>query len=126
VALLAQTDERGVHVFVSTDGHGELPRRWIDDGLERRGLIHCGFDNDRGGDTLWKRVQEAYPRAEQIVRERPPGGVKDWNDALRAHQDRERQEEQDRRRETERTRDRRQERGRDRDPEWGRGGGRGR
>jgi len=123
-ALLAQTDERGVHVFVSTDGHGELPRRWIDDGLERRGLIHCGFDNDRGGDTLWKRVREAYPRAEQIVRERPPGGVKDWNDALRAHQDR--QAEQDRRREVERTRDRRQERGRDRDPEWGRGGGRGR
>jgi len=119
-ALLAQTDERGVHVFISTDGHGELPRRWIDDGLERRGLIHCGFDNDRGGDTLWRRVQEAYPRAEQIVRERPPGGVKDWNDALRAA--RERQEEQDHRREVERPRDRRQERDRDR----GRGGGRGR
>jgi len=119
-ALLTQTDERGAHVFVSTDGHGELPRRWIDDGLERRGLIHCGFDNDRGGDTLWKRVQEAYPRAEQIVRERPPGGVKDWNDALRAARDR--QAEQDRQRETER----RPSRGQDRDPERGRGGGRGR
>jgi len=123
-ALLAQTDERGVHVFISTDGHGELPRRWIDDGLERHGLIHCGFDNDRGGDTLWTRVQEAYPRAEQIVRERPPGGVKDWNDALRAA--RERQEEQDRQRETERTRDRRQDRGQDRDRDRGRGGGRSR
>ena len=119
-ALVAQAGEHGVHVFISTDGHGELPRRWIDDGLERRGVIHCGFDNDRGGDVLWKRVQEAYPRAEQIVRERPPGGAKDWNDALRAHQ--ERQEEQERRRESERTRDRRQDRG----PERGRGGGRGR
>jgi len=46
--------------------------------------VHCDFDNDKGGDTLWARVQEAYPRAEAIVREKPPAGVKDWNDALRA------------------------------------------
>ncbi len=47
-------------------------------------LIHCGFDNDAGGAKLWQQVKEAYPRAEAIVRERPPSGAKDWNDALRA------------------------------------------
>ncbi len=31
-----------------------------------------------------KLVKEAYPRAEAIVRERPPSRAKDWNDALRA------------------------------------------
>jgi len=46
--------------------------------------VHCGFDNDAGGTTLWQQVKEAYPRAEAIVRERPPAGAKDWNDALRA------------------------------------------
>lgn len=44
--------------------------------------MHCGFDNDAGGDLLWKQVQEAYPRAEAVVRERPPAGAKDWNEAL--------------------------------------------
>ena len=29
-------------------------------------------------------MKEAYPRVEAIVRERPPAGAKDWNDALRA------------------------------------------
>jgi hypothetical protein len=43
----------------------------------------CGFDNDAGGHKLWQQVKEAYPRAEAIVRERPPAGAKDWNDALR-------------------------------------------
>jgi len=33
---------------------------------------------------LWQQVKDAYPRAEAIVRERPPAGAKDWNDALRA------------------------------------------
>ncbi len=32
--------------------------------------------------------KEAYPRAEAIVRERPPSGAKDWNDALRAMSER--------------------------------------
>jgi len=31
-------------------------------------------------------VKEAYPRVEAIVRERPPDGAKDWNDALRAQE----------------------------------------
>ncbi len=68
----------------STDGHGELPQRQIDEGLARDALVHYGFDNDAGGATLWAQVKEAYPRAEAIVRERPPAGAKDWNDTLRA------------------------------------------
>jgi len=83
-ALIQREGVRGEYHFISTDGHGEIPRRQIDAGLAARGLVHCDFDNDAGGATLWKRVQEAYPRAEAIVRERPPGGAKDWNDALRA------------------------------------------
>ena len=42
------------------------------------------LDNDVGGAKLWQQVKEAYPRAEAIVRERPPAGAKDWNNALRA------------------------------------------
>jgi len=82
-ALIQHEGVRGEYHFVSTDGHGEIPRRHIDEGLAARGLVHCGFDNDKGGATLWERVQEAYPRAEALVRERPPSGAKDWNDALR-------------------------------------------
>jgi hypothetical protein len=69
---------------VSNDGHGELPRRQIEEGLAGGALVHCGFDNDAGGTKLWAQVKEAYPRAEAIERERPPAGAKDWNDALRA------------------------------------------
>nr|MDQ2829608.1 DUF3991 and toprim domain-containing protein [Chloroflexota bacterium] len=83
-ALVLRAGERGEYTFVSNDGHGDLPRRQIDAGLAHRALVHCGFDNDAGGATLWERVKEAYPRAEAIVRERPTGGAKDWNDALRA------------------------------------------
>jgi len=83
-ALIQREGVRGEYHFISTDGHGEIPRRHIDEGLAARGLVHCGFDNDKGGDTLWARVQEAYPRAEALVHERPPAGAKDWNDALRA------------------------------------------
>ncbi len=82
-ALLLAAGDRHEMTFASTDGHGELPRRQIDEGLARHALVHCSFDNDAGGATLWKRVQEAYPRAEAIVRERPPTGCKDWNDAQR-------------------------------------------
>jgi len=32
---------------------------------------------------LWAAAKEAYPRAEAIVREWPPAGATDWNDALR-------------------------------------------
>jgi len=71
-------------VFLSNDGHGDLPKRQIEDGLARGALVHCGFDNDKGGAALWEQVKEAYPRAEAIERERPPAGAKDWNDALRA------------------------------------------
>ncbi len=64
-------------MVLSNDGHGELPRRQIEEGLDRGALVHCGFDNDAGGNKLWAQVQEAYPRAEAIVRERPPASVKD-------------------------------------------------
>ncbi len=82
-ALLLAAGDRHEMTFASTDGHGELPRRQIDEGLAQHALVHCSFDNDAGGATLWKRVQEAYPRAEAIVRDRPPTGCKDWNDAQR-------------------------------------------
>ncbi len=88
-ALIQRAGERGEYVFLSTDGHGELPKRQIEEGLARGALVHCGFDNDAGGNKLWQQVKEAYPRAEAIVRERPPSGAKDWNDALRAAQGRE-------------------------------------
>jgi len=52
-------------VVPSTDGHGELPQRQIDEGLARDALVHYGFDNDAGGATLWAQVKEAYPRAKQ-------------------------------------------------------------
>ncbi len=83
-ALIQREGVRGEYHFISTDGHGEIPRRHIDAGLAARGLVHCDFDNDKGGATLWEHVKVAYPRAEAIVRERPPAGAKDWNDALRA------------------------------------------
>jgi len=83
-ALIARAGERGAYMFLSNDGHGELTRRQIDEGLARQALVHCGFDNDAGGATLWAQVKEAYPRVEAIERERPPAGAKDWNDALRA------------------------------------------
>jgi len=70
--------------FLSTDGAGSLPRREIDAALAGGALVHCCFDNDQGGAKLWAQVQDAYPGAGAIVRERPPKGVKDWNDALRA------------------------------------------
>jgi len=90
-ALAQRAGERGEFIFVSNDGHGELPRRQIEEGLARGALVHCGFDNDAGGDLLWAQVQEAYPRAEAIVRERPPTSAKDWNDALQAQREQDRQ-----------------------------------
>jgi len=87
-ALVQRAGVRGEFIFVSNDGHGELPRRQIEEGLSRGALVHCGFDNDAGGDLLWAQVQEAYPRAEAIVRERPPAGAKDWNEALQAERGR--------------------------------------
>jgi len=83
-ALIQRAGESGEYVFLSNDGHGDLPRRQIEEGLARQALVHCGFDNDGGGHKLWAAVKEAYPHAEAIVRERPPAGAKDWNDALRA------------------------------------------
>jgi len=101
-ALIQRAGERGAYVFLSNDGHGELPRRQIDEGLARGALVHCGFDNDAGGNKLWAQVKEAYPRAEAIERERPPAGSKDWNDALRA-QDRQQEWAEDRTQERERS-----------------------
>jgi len=82
-ALIQRAGEGGEYVFLSNDGHGDLPRRQIEEGLTRGAFVHCSFDNDAGGNKLWQQVKEAYPRAEAIVRERPPTGAKDWNDALR-------------------------------------------
>jgi len=87
-ALAQHVGERGEFTFVSNDGHGELPRRQIEEGLARGALVHCGFDNDTGGDKLWQQVTEAYPRAEAVVRERPPADAKDWNEALQAQWER--------------------------------------
>jgi len=87
-ALIQRAGERGEYVFLSNDGHGELPKRQIEEGLARQALVHCGFDNDGGGNKLWAAVKEAYPHAEAIVRERPPAGATDWNDVLRATQGR--------------------------------------
>ncbi len=86
-ALLLRAGTQGERIFISTDGHGEIPRRQIDEGLERRAVVHCAFDRDRGGDTLWERVKERYgTQAHEtygpIDRDQPPAGVKDWNQAL--------------------------------------------
>ncbi len=69
--------EKGEYMVLSTDGYGEMSRSQIDEGLTRGALVHCGFDNDAGGDLLWQQVTEAYPRAEAIVREWPSAGAKD-------------------------------------------------
>jgi len=50
--------------------------------------VRCGSDDDAGKHTRWAQVKEAYPRAEASVRERSPAGAKDWNDALRAVEER--------------------------------------
>jgi len=82
LAALLST-QRGELTFLSTDGAGAVPRRQIDEALSRGALVHCAFDNDPGGAKLWAQVTEAYPGAKALVRERPPRGAKDWNDALR-------------------------------------------
>jgi len=86
-ALLMREGAPGERIFISTDGHGSLPARQIDEGLERRAVVHCGFDRDRSGETMWERVTERYgAQAHEtygpIDRDRPPAGVKDWNQAL--------------------------------------------
>jgi hypothetical protein len=104
-ALVMRAGEGGKYIFASTDRHGSLPTRQIEDGDARHALIHCSFDNDAGGSTLWERVKDAYPRAEAIVRDRPPKGCKDWNDALRAaHERQDRGEELTQQREQEHSR----------------------
>jgi len=82
-ALLQQAGTTGLLTFVSTDGAGALPERLIREGTGGGCLVHCAFDNDRGGAKLWGAVQDAYPHATTIVRDHPPTGAKDWNDALR-------------------------------------------
>jgi len=91
-ALLARAGAQGERIYISLDGHGGLPARQIDEGLGRRAVVHCSFDRDRGGDTMWERVRERYgAQAHEtygpIDRDRPPTGAKDWNVALQqAHQ----------------------------------------
>jgi len=86
-ALIQREGAQGERIFISTDGHGSLPTRQIDAGLDRRAVVHCGFDRDRSGETMWERVKERYgAQAHEtygpIDRDRPPVGVKDWNQAL--------------------------------------------
>ncbi len=86
-ALLLREGASAERIFISTDGHGSLPTRQIDAGLERRAVVHCGFDRDRSGEIMWERVTERYgAQAHEtygpIDRDRPPVGVKDWNLAL--------------------------------------------
>ncbi len=72
---------------ISTDGAGDLPTCLIEEARASGWRVWCGFDRDRGGDTLWRHVRERYPA--QITGEQPtiehrfPQG-KDWNDDLRA------------------------------------------
>jgi len=77
-ALLAREGAAGQQTFVSTDGHGAIPRRLIDEGRAAGCLVHCCFDNDAGGAKLWKQVQDAYPGEGALVWDRPPREVKDW------------------------------------------------
>jgi len=91
-ALLLRAGAQGERIYISLDGHGGLPARQIDEGLGRRAVVHCGFDRDRGGDTMWERVKERYGgQAHEtygpIDRDRPPAGVKDWNEALQQEQE---------------------------------------
>jgi len=91
-ALVMEAGRQGQYTIISTDGHGSLPTRQIDEALANRALIHAGFDNDKGGETLWARVMDYYPadageRLGRIVRDRPPAGVKDWNQALQQARD---------------------------------------
>ena len=79
----------GEYVFVSTDGHGALPTRQIEEGLTMGALVRCAFDNDADGEKLWAKVREAYPDAATITRDRPPAAVKDWNQALQQAHERE-------------------------------------
>ncbi len=86
-ALLLREGAQGERIFISMDGHGSLPARQIDAGLDQRAVVHCGFDRDRSGEAMWERVKERYgARAHEtygpIDRDRPPVGVKDWNQAL--------------------------------------------
>ncbi len=115
--LLLRAGEAGTYTVVSNDGHGDLPKRQIEEGLARGALVRCGFDNDEGGAKLWAAVREAYPREEAIEREWPPARAKDWNDALRA---------QERQQTQERGEDRAQERERNQEQGHGRGGVQGR
>ncbi len=69
--------------------------------------MRCAFDNDRAGENLWTKVRDAYPDEPTIVRDCPPAGAKDWNDALHTergmvggHQERARGPERGRERDT--------------------------
>ena len=93
-ALVQREGAQGERIVISTDGHGSLPARQIDEGLARRAVTHCGFDRDRGGETMWARVKEQYGvQAHEIYgpidRDRPPVGVKDWNQVLQRERQRE-------------------------------------
>ncbi len=63
--------EKGEYMALSNHDHGKLSRRLIDEGLPRQPLVHCGFDNDIGGNKLWAQVKEA-PRAPRPSCARPP------------------------------------------------------
>jgi len=70
----SQHREKGKYMVLSNDGHGDLPKRHIEEGLARGALVHCGFDNDAGGNKLWQQVKEAYPRRGHRTRAAPGRG----------------------------------------------------
>jgi len=95
----------------ATDGAGPLPTRAIDAALAQGWMVSCAFDNDQAGDKRWQQVRELYPTAGTIVRDMPPAPGKDWNDALRASAEQDRDTGQQR--EQERDRGPERERGRE-------------
>jgi len=47
--------EKGEYMVLSNDGHGEVPRRQIEEGLARGALVHYGFDNDAAAISCGRR-----------------------------------------------------------------------
>jgi len=42
-------------MVLSNDGHGEVPRRRIEEGLATDALVHYGFDNDAAAISCGRR-----------------------------------------------------------------------
>ena len=71
------TRESGA-VVVSTAGAASTLPPWIEDW--KPGRIVCAYDADSAGDEAAERLALSHPR---VVRLRPSGSCKDWNELLR-------------------------------------------